>query len=208
MLDGDLMVDCGTLPFRGEFPERFIECGIAEQDMVSQAGTLALKGKLPIVHSFACFLSTRPNEQIYNNATERSKVIYHASLAGLLPAGPGHSHQSVRDISAVGSVPGLVLIQPGNEEETRLALRWAVEENPDSTYLRLTSVPCAIPYSLPDGYRLEPGRGAVLRDGRRRRDHRLRAGDALARRSRRPSSLERAGPFARGHRPAVAEPGR
>ena len=89
MLDGDLMVDCGTLPFQREFPERFVECGIAEQDMVSQAGALALKGKLPIVHSFACFLSTRPNEQIYNNATERTKVIYHASLAGLLPAGPG-----------------------------------------------------------------------------------------------------------------------
>jgi transketolase len=165
VLDGDLMVDCGTLPFRREFPERFIECGIAEQDMVSEAGTLALKGKLPVVHSFACFLSTRSNEQIYNNATEQSKIIYHASLAGLLPAGPGHSHQSVRDISAVGSVPGLVLLQPGNEEETRLALRWAVEENPESTYLRLTSVPCAIPYALPAGYRLQPGRGAVLRDG-------------------------------------------
>ena len=165
VLDGDLMVDCGTLPFRREFPERFIECGIAEQDMVSQAGALALKGKLPVVHSFACFLSTRPNEQIYNNATEGSKIIYHASLAGLLPAGPGHSHQSVRDISAVGSVPGLVLLQPGNEEETRLALRWAVEETDESTYLRLTSVPCAIPYALPAGYRLQPGRGAVLRDG-------------------------------------------
>jgi len=165
VLDGDLMVDCGTEPFRREFPERFVECGIAEQDMVSQAGALALKGKVPIVHSFACFLSTRPNEQIYNNASERSKVIYHASLAGLLPAGPGHSHQSVRDISAVGSVPGLVLIQPGDEAETHLALRWAVEENPESTYIRLTTIPCAIPYSLPDGYRLEVGRGAVLRDG-------------------------------------------
>ena len=165
VLDGDLMVDCGTLPFRGEFPERFIECGIAEQDMVSQAGALALKGKLPVVHSFACFLSTRPNEQIYNNATERSKVIYHASLAGLLPAGPGHSHQSVRDISALGSVPGLVLIQPGNEEETRQALRWAVNGNPDSTYLRLTTVPYATPWDLPADYQLQPGRGAVLRDG-------------------------------------------
>jgi transketolase len=166
VLDGDLMVDCGTLAFRQAFPDRFVECGIAEQDMVSQAGALALKGKLPVVHSFACFLSTRPNEQIYNNATERSKVIYHASLAGLLPAGPGHSHQSVRDISAVGSIPGLVLIQPGNAAETRLALRWAVEENAESTYLRLTSIPCSIPFRLPDGYNLQPGRGAVLREGK------------------------------------------
>ena len=165
VLDGDLMVDCGTLPFRDRFPDRFIECGIAEQDMVSQAGTLALKGKLPIVHSFACFLSTRPNEQIYNNATDRAKVIYHASLAGLLPAGPGHSHQSVRDISAVGSVPGLTLIQPGTEDETRLALRWAVNENPTSTWLRLTTVPYSVPYRLPEGHRLVLGRGALLRDG-------------------------------------------
>ena len=165
-LDGDLMVDTGVLAFAREFPDRFIECGIAEQDMVSQAGALALKGKLPIVHSFACFLSTRPNEQIYNNATERSKVIYHASLAGLLPSGPGHSHQSVRDISAVGSVPGLVLIQPGNEAETRLALRWAVEESRESTYLRLTSVPVDVPYRLPVDHHLVMGQGTRLRDGR------------------------------------------
>jgi transketolase len=133
--------------------------------MVSQAGALALKGKLPIVHSFACFLSTRPNEQIYNNATERSKIVYHASLAGLLPSGPGHSHQSVRDISAVGSVPGLVLIQPGDEAETRLALRWAVDENPESTYLRLTSVPVDVPYRLPADHRLVVGQGTRIRKG-------------------------------------------
>jgi transketolase len=164
-LDGDLMVDTGVLAFAREFPNRFIECGIAEQDMVSQAGALALKGKLPIVHSFACFLSTRPNEQIYNNATEGSKVVYHASLAGLLPSGPGHSHQSVRDISVVGSVPGLVLIQPGDEAETRLALRWAVEENPESTYLRLTSVPVDVPYRLPADHHLVMGQGTRIRDG-------------------------------------------
>ena len=87
-------------------PDRFFECGIAEQDMVSQAGAMALAGLLPVVHSFACFLSTRPNEQIYNNATEGSKVIYVGSLAGIVPGGPGHSHQSVRDISALGAMPG------------------------------------------------------------------------------------------------------
>ena len=75
VLDADLAVDCGTVAFRDSFPERYVECGIAEQDMVSMAGTLALKGKVPIVHSLACFLSTRPNEQIYNNATAGAKVI-------------------------------------------------------------------------------------------------------------------------------------
>jgi transketolase len=165
VLDADLMLDCGLIPFRDAFPARFIECGIAEQDMVSQAGALALQGVLPVVHSFACFLSTRPNEQIYNNATEHSKVIYVGSLAGLIPSGPGHSHQSVRDISALAAVPGLTLIEPSCEEETTLALDYCVNVSPNSCYLRLVSVPCEIPYRLPPGYRLERGRGLVLRPG-------------------------------------------
>ena len=114
-LDADLRLDTGLVGFRERFPERFFECGIAEQDMVSQAGAMALAGLIPVCHSFACFLSTRPNEQIYNNATERSKVIYVGSLAGLVPGGPGHSHQSVRDISALGGMPGMALIEPFSE---------------------------------------------------------------------------------------------
>jgi len=166
VLDADLMLDCGLIPFRENFPERFIECGIAEQDMVSQAGALALRGRLPIVHSFACFLSTRPNEQIYNNATELTKVIYVGSLAGLLPAGPGHSHQSVRDISALAAMPGLTLIEPSCEAEVGLALRYCVAEAKQSCYLRLVSIPCEVPYRLPAGYRLQRGRGVTLRPGK------------------------------------------
>lgn len=165
-LDADLVLDTGLIPFSRQYPERFIECGIAEQDMVSTAGGLALMGKLPIVHSFACFLSTRPNEQIYNNATEKTKIIYVGSLAGLLPAGPGHSHQSVRDISCLGAVPGLTLIEPCNEQETRLALRWAVEESKESVYIRLVSIPSETPYALPENYALKPGCGVTLRPGR------------------------------------------
>ena len=111
-LDGDLVLDTGLIPFRERFPERFLECGIAEQDMVSQAGGMALQGLLPVVHSFACFLSPRPAEQIYNNASERTKVIYVGSLAGVLPGGPGHSHQAVNDISLLGAIPGLDLVEP------------------------------------------------------------------------------------------------
>ena len=90
VLDADLLSDCGIEAFKTELPERFIECGIAEQHMVSAAGGMALRGLLPVVHSFACFLSTRANEQIYNNATEGRKIIYTATLAGLVPgrAGP------------------------------------------------------------------------------------------------------------------------
>ena len=166
VLDGDLLSDCGIEAFKEELPDRFIECGIAEQHMVSAAGGMALNGILPVVHSFACFLSTRANEHIYNNATERTKIIYTATLAGLVPGGPGHSHQSVRDISAIGSVPGLTAIEPCSEREARLAIRWAVEQNEASTYLRFVNVPLDLPYSLPASYSLQVGRGVTLRDGR------------------------------------------
>lgn len=164
-LDADLMLDTGLIPFKESYPDRFIECGIAEQDMVSSAGGLALMGKLPIVHSFACFLTTRPNEQIYNNATEETKIIYVGSLAGLLPAGPGHSHQSVRDISLLGSIPGLALLSPSTEHEARLAIRWAVEKNSKSTYIRLESLPIDLPFQLPEDYALQEGIGQTIHKG-------------------------------------------
>jgi transketolase len=165
VMDADLLSDCGIEAFKAELPERFIECGIAEQHMVSAAGGLALRGMLPVVHSFACFLSTRANEHIYNNATEKRRIIYTATLAGLVPGGPGHSHQSVRDISAIGAVPGLIACEPCSEREARLAIRWAVEQNPDSTYLRFVNVPLDLPYTMPAGYTLQVGRGVTLRPG-------------------------------------------
>jgi transketolase len=166
VLDADLVLDCGLIPFRQRFPDRFFECGIAEQDMASQAGGMARRGLLPLVHSFACFLSTRPNEHIYNNATERTKVIYVASLAGLLPAGPGHSHQSVRDISSLGGVPDLIMIEPSTEEATEAALHFCVNVASSSCYIRLVSIPAEIPYAIPTDHRLSLGRGALLREGR------------------------------------------
>lgn len=165
VLDADLALDCGLLAFEKRWPHRFVECGIAEQDMVSQAGGLALNGSLPVVHSFACFLSTRPNEQIYNNSTEGTKILYVGSLAGLVPGGPGHSHQSVRDIAALAAMPGMILVEPCCEREVTMATRYLVEECESSGYLRLVSVPCDIPYELPDTYRFIKGRGVALTEG-------------------------------------------
>jgi transketolase len=164
-LDADLILDTGLIPFQKQFPHRFVECGIAEQDMVSQAGGMALQGLLPIVHSFACFLSARPNEQIYNNATEQTKIIYVGSLAGVLPGGPGHSHQAVRDISSLAGIPGLVLMEPSCEQEVSALLSWAVNHNPVSSYLRLVSLPQSIPYALPASYQPELGCGVALTKG-------------------------------------------
>ena len=161
-LDADLYLDCGLIPFRGRFPERFVECGIAEQDMVSQAGALALAGKLPAVHSFACFLTPRASEQVFNNATEGTKVIYGGFLAGIVPGGPGHSHQSIRDIALMGSVPGMACLEPYCTAEARRVVEWAVDHATGPVYLRFVSVPWELGFEPPDAP-LEPGRGTVLR---------------------------------------------
>jgi transketolase len=163
-LDADLRLDCGLVEFQRRFPERFFECGIAEQDMVSQAGAMALSGLLPVVHSFACFLSTRPNEQVFNNTTEGTKVIYVGSLAGLVPGGPGHSHQSVRDIALFGSNPGMAALEPYCELEVVRALNWAVDEADGPVYIRLVSVPWELGFE-PSVADFVSGRGTVLREG-------------------------------------------
>lgn len=165
-LDADLVLDTGLIPYRERFPNRFLECGISEQDMVSQAGGMALSGLLPIAHSFACFLTSRANEQIYNNATERRKAIYVGSLAGLLPGGPGHSHQGVRDISVMASIPGMTIIEPSCPEEVEPLLRWAVEKASGPVYMRLCSIPWEIPYTVDARDALTPGCGRVFREGK------------------------------------------
>jgi transketolase len=165
VLDADLVKDCGLVPFAQTYPDRFFECGIAEQDMVSMACGIAHRGLLPIAHSFACFLAARPNEQIYNQCSEGSKVMYVGSLAGLLPGGPGHSHQSVRDIGALGSVPRLVLAEPAVEAEVHALVDYLVNTAAESAYLRLVSVKWPVPFAYPKGQRVEPGRGWTVREG-------------------------------------------
>lgn len=164
-LDADLMLDMGLVPFAQAYPDRFLECGIAEMDMVSQAGGMALNGLLPVVHSFSCFLSTRPNEQIYNNATEHTRIVYVGGLSGVIPAGPGHSHQSVREISAVGGVPNLVMVEPSCPAEVAPLLDWCLNHHDGPSFLRMISIPCVLPYTLPAGYTPEPGRGIALTEG-------------------------------------------
>jgi transketolase len=163
VLDADLASDCRVRAFELAFPARFVECGIAEQDMVSAAAGLARHGFLPVVNSFASFLASRANEQIYNQASEGTKVVYALHYAGLIPAGPGKSHQSIRDVSLLGALPGMTVVQPANAEETRALVRWAVEEAAGTVAIRLAIGPSPRRIAL-DGT-VEPGRGRVLRDG-------------------------------------------
>jgi transketolase len=164
VLDADLIKDCGLLEFAEKYPERFVECGIAEQDMVSMACGMARRGALPVVHSFASFLSARPNEQIYNQCSESTKVIYVGSLAGLLPGGPGHSHQCVRDISSLGAIPNLVMAEPSSEAEVDALFEHLVNASPKSAYLRLVSVKWPMPFDYRSAA-IETGKGWIVRDG-------------------------------------------
>ncbi|MGZ4317409.1 MAG: transketolase family protein [Gaiellaceae bacterium] len=164
VLDADLASDCRIRAVEFEQPSRFIEVGIAEQDMVSMAAGLAREGLLPVVNSFASFLAARSNEQIYNQASEGTKVIYALHYAGLIPAGPGKSHQSIRDVSLLAALPNMTVVQPANSEETRALLRWAVEDAQDNVAVRLAIGPSPRSIELP-AVAETPGRGTVLREG-------------------------------------------
>jgi transketolase len=165
VLSADLAADCRLRDFEKKYPGRFIENGIAEQDMVSMAGGLALQGFLPVVNSFAAFLASRANEQIYSNSTEHKKIVYVCHYAGLVPAGPGHSHQSVRDISLFAALPSMVVVQPCNPAETRMLLKYCIEETEASCMLRLIIGCSPAKISLPVNYHLSEGRGVSLMNG-------------------------------------------
>jgi transketolase len=165
VLDADLAADCKVRTFELTYPDRFIENGIAEQDMVSMAGGIARQGLLPVVNSFASFLASRANEQIYNNAGEHTKIIYACHYAGLIPAGPGKSHQSLRDISLFGALSNCEILQPCNGEETRMVVDYAVNMARENVMIRLIIGPSPRKVTLPAGYKLEKGKGITLAHG-------------------------------------------
>jgi transketolase len=163
VLDADLSSDCRVRGVELGHPDRFVEVGIAEQDMVSVAAGLARHGLVPVVNSFASFLASRANEQIYNQASEKTKVVYAMHYAGLIPAGPGKSHQSVRDASLLGALPGMTIVHPGSGAETRAVTRWAVESASGSVAIRLAIGPSPRRIELPDVVAV--GRGTTLIEG-------------------------------------------
>jgi transketolase len=155
----------GLEAVKRKFPARVIECGMAQQDMVSSAGGLALKGRLPLCHGQAAHLASGASQQIYNNATEHTRVVYSACQAGLLPGAAGHSQQAVRDIAVLSGIPGLVMFQPANQVELHLGLDYCLKELRGSVYFRLSGAPQVAGCQLPDGYRPRLGRGVELKPG-------------------------------------------
>ena len=222
VLDADLASDCRVRGFELAFPDRFVECGIAEQDMVSTAAGLARHGFLPVVNSFASFLASRANEQIYNQASEGSKVVYALHYAGLIPAGPGKSHQSVRDVSLLGALPNMTIVQPGTSDETRALLRWALEDAEGNVAIRLAIGPSPRHIELPSGVRAHGRPGQPAARGRGRGASRVRprpparsparvraprgAGHPARRREHAVAHLRRPGLAHRGDRPLRAHP--
>lgn len=140
-LDADLSSDCGLEEIRREYGPRFIEFGISEQDMVSAAGGMALQGLIPVVNSFAAFLCRRANEQIYNNSCEGTRIVYAGHMAGPIPPGPGPSHECLRDVDLMKTMPGMLILQPENYLQIKHALAWATTRHQGPSYIRLPCLP-------------------------------------------------------------------
>lgn len=157
VLDADLSDDLNLKKFSNLYPKRFIQNGIAEQDMISMAGGIARLGLIPIVNSFASFLTSRGNEQIYNNATEGSKIIYISLYAGAIPAGAGKSHQSLRDISLLSSIPNFRIFHPYNEIETHQILKHCLGKSEKNN--------CAIRLSIGPMPKLSPKLSSKFQNG-------------------------------------------
>ncbi|PWM47727.1 MAG: transketolase [Clostridiales bacterium] len=140
VLDGDLATSTKTSSFGKMFPDRFFNCGIAEQNMVSVAAGLAASGNTVFVSSFAMFLAGRAYDQIRNNvAYTNLNVKFVATHAGISVGEDGATHQCLEDIALMRAIPGMVVLVPSDAEQTRAAIRYAASHD-GPVYIRLGRV--------------------------------------------------------------------
>ncbi len=119
VISGDLGKSTGASAFEA-FPERYFNLGISEQDIVGTAAGLASTGKIPVVSTYAMFLAGRAWEQVRNSvARDAVNVKMIATHSGISPSADGSSHQCFEDIALIRSVPGIVLVLPGDLTEMR-----------------------------------------------------------------------------------------
>jgi len=136
-LDADLSGSTMSCYLGEEFPDRFFEMGIAEQNMVSTAAGLSLVGKIPFVNSFAVFATGRPYDQIRQGVClPKLNVKIVGSSSGLSDFGDGGTHQSIEDIAIMRAIPNMVVISPADAVETRKALR-VIKDYEGPVYLRI-----------------------------------------------------------------------
>jgi len=149
--------------FRKAFPDRLINVGIAEQDMVGVAAGLANGGRIPFVSAASCFLTARALEQIKADvAYSNTHVVLCGQSPGIAYGELGPTHHSIEDLSWTRAIDNLNVLVPADQAQTRAAVRWAVE-NPGPLYLRVPRF--KVPEVTPEDAPLEPGQAITLRDG-------------------------------------------
>ena len=165
VLDADLAAATKTGVFKKEFPERFIDCGIAEENMMGVAAGLAAAGKVPFASSFAMFAAGRAFEQVRNSTGyPHLNVKIGASHAGISVGEDGATHQCNEDIALMRTIPGMVIINPSDAVEARAAVRAAYEID-GPVYMRFGRLAVPVINDRPD-YKFEVGKGIVLREGK------------------------------------------
>lgn len=165
VLDADLAAATKTEVFRKEFPDRHIDCGIAEANMIGIAAGLASTGKIPFVSSFAMFVAGRAYEQVRNSVGyPHLNVKIGATHAGISVGEDGASHQCNEDLALMRVIPGMTVINPSDAVEARAAVRAAYELD-GPVYLRFGRLAVPVINDRAD-YQFEVGKGVLLKDGK------------------------------------------
>ncbi len=165
VLDADLSKSTKTADFKKVAPERFINMGIAEGNMMSVAAGLASCGKIPFASTFAIFAAGRAFEQIRNSICyPKLNVKICATHAGLTVGEDGASHQAIEDLALMRSIPNMVVISPSDDVETEAAIK-AITEYHGPCYVRLGRSGVETINNNPD-YKFEIGKAVTLREGK------------------------------------------
>jgi len=164
VLDADVSKATRTAQFAKEFPDRFINVGCAEANLIGTAAGLSLTGKIPVASTFAVFASCRSLDQIRNTVCYPSlNVKIAATHCGITVGADGASHQSIEDIAIMRSLPNMTVVVPSDPIETKKALREAIYHD-GPVYVRLGRVP--VPNVTTDDSPFSIGKGLVLREGK------------------------------------------
>ena len=165
VLDADLAEATKTGVFKKAHPERFIDCGIAESNMMGVAAGLAAAGMVPFASSFAMFAAGRAFEQVRNSiGYPHLNVKIGATHAGISVGEDGATHQCNEDIGLMRTIPGMVVINPSDDIEAKAAVK-AAYEHQGPVYLRFGRLAVPVINDRPD-YKFELGKGVVLREGK------------------------------------------
>ena len=164
VLDADLAEATKTIVFKKKFPDRFFDCGIAENNMVGVAAGLATAGKIPFVSTFAMFAAGRSYEQIRNSiGYPHLNVKICATHAGISVGEDGATHQCCEDIALMRTIPGMVVINPSDAVEARAAIEAAIKYN-GPMYMRFGRLAISVINDNPD-YKFEIGKAIKMADG-------------------------------------------